>query len=235
LSKSKCGSSSYKHSLAALSICAIIEMLALMLARRRIGSLCFPVLIVAAQLPPSATLSDDDRAQMRVLDHLEKLLPAAPDRNTVTCEIARTWAAGKQWPEAIEWLDKVGALKSGLDPSRDSIFIELRGSREFAAMMEAARDAAPPFLHSTPAFQVAEGDLIPESLAYDPKTKAALFGQHEKSKILRCTAQGACATFAEGLGQVLGLKIDARGLWLLNNPNESALIRYDLSLGGLHK
>ena len=35
---------------------------------------------------------------------------------------------------------------------------------------------------------------------------------------------------------MLGLKIDARGLWLLNNsPNESALIRYDLSSGGLHK
>ena len=143
-----------------------------MLAPPLIGSLCFGVLIVAAQLPPSATLSDDDRAQIcATLDQLKKLLPAAPHRNPVTNEIARTWPAGKQWPEAIEWLDKVGSLKSGLDPSRDSIFIELRGSRESAAIMEAVRGATPPVLHGTPAFQVPEGDLIPESLAYGPKTK----------------------------------------------------------------
>jgi len=62
-----------------------------MLAPPLIGSLCFGVLIVAAQLPPSATLSDDDRAQIRAtLDQLKKLLPAAPDRNPVTYEIART-------------------------------------------------------------------------------------------------------------------------------------------------
>jgi hypothetical protein len=152
-----------------------------MLAPPLIGSLCFGVLIVAAQLPPSATLSDDDRAQLRAtLDQLKKLLPAAPDRNPVTYEIARTWPAGKQWPEAIEWLDKVGALKSGLDPSRRldiyraSRFTRVRcdhGGCSRCYSTGLAWHAGVP----SP-----RGRSHPESLAYGPKTKRSMRGNVKK-------------------------------------------------------
>jgi SMP-30/gluconolaconase/LRE-like protein len=206
-----------------------------MIARRLSLSVFLAVLPAAAQLPPSGTLSDSDLPQFRAaVDRLEKLLPSAPDKNTVTYEMARTFAAGKQWPESIEWLRKVAALKAGLDPSRDSIFSELRGTREFAEIVAQVRDATPPVSHSTPAFTVAEGDLKPESLAYDPKGRHFYFGSTTKGKVVRCTPSGACSQFAAGLGEVLGLKVHGTGLWLLSNSDrESALIHYDLASGAV--
>jgi hypothetical protein len=178
-------------------------------------------------------LSDDDRPGFRTeIARLEDLLISAPDKDTVTYEMARTWAAGKQWPEAIQWLRKVAELKAGLDPSRDSIFAELRSSHEFEEIVAAVREATPPVLRSSVAFEVGEGDLVPESIAYDPNGKQFYFGSRKKGKVIRCSAGGRCMTFASGLDEVLGLKISGGGLWLLNNSNkESALIHYDLSPG----
>jgi len=120
-------------------------------------------------------------------------------------------------------------MKAGLDPTRDAIFAELRGTREFEAIAAAVREATPPVSHSRFAFEVPEGDLMPESLAYDPKTRYFYFGSTTKGKVLRCSTTGNCTQFATGLGTVLGLKVHGNGLWLLSNQaNESALIHYDL-------
>lgn len=208
-----------------------------MVARYLIVSLCFAIVSAAGTLPEAASLSPEDRAAMSaVIDRLQKLLLTAPDKNTVTYEIARTWAAGKQWPQAIEWLRKTAALKAGLDPSRDSIFAALRGSSEFDAIVAAVRETSPPISHSQRSFQIDEGDLVPESMAYDAAKKQFYLGSTRKGKVIRCSPGGACADFANGLGEVLGLKIAGGALWLLSNSRtESTLIRYDLGSGALRK
>src|SRR5258708_13243282 len=72
-----------------------------------------------AQLPASGTLSDSDWPLFRAeIGRIEKLLSAAPDKATVTYEMARTWASAKQWPETMQWLRKVAELNAALDPSR---------------------------------------------------------------------------------------------------------------------
>ncbi len=193
---------------------------------------------VYAQIPPSGTLSETDWPLFRAeVARLEKLLISAPDKATVTYLMARTWASAKQWPETIEWLRKVAALNAGFDPSRDSIFVELHGTHEFGEIMSAVERATPPVSNSTPAFQVAEGDLVPESLAYDPRDKHFYFGSTKKGKVVRCSTAGNCTQFAGGLGTVLGLKAHGDGLWLLSNSKtESALIHYDLRSAALvHK
>lgn len=157
------------------------------------------------------------------------MLISAPDKDTVTYEIARTWAAAKQWPETIQWLRKVAGLNAGLDPGRDSIFAELHGTQEFEEILAAVRTATPVVSHSSSVFQVAEGDLVPESVAYDPKGKHFFFGSMRKGKVVRCSISGDCTQFASGLGTVLGLRVNRDGLWLLSNSDkESALIHYDL-------
>ncbi|MBV9506389.1 MAG: SMP-30/gluconolactonase/LRE family protein [Acidobacteriia bacterium] len=144
--------------------------------------------------------------------------------------MARTWAAAKQWPETMHWLRKVVDLRVGLDPSRDSLFADLRGTREFDAILSAVREATPPVLHSNPAFTVAEGDLAPENIAYDQNGKHFYLGSMRKGKVVRCSPIGDCTQFAGSLGTVLGLKVHGGGLWLLNNADtESALIDYDLA------
>src|SRR5260370_782928 len=184
-----------------------------------------------AQWPASGSLSDTDWPLFRAeVGRIEKLLSAAPDKATVTYEMARTWASAKQWPETMQWLRKVAELNAGLDPSRESLFAELRGTREFEEVLAVVREATPMVSHSSPAFTVAEGDLVPESVAYDPKGKHFYFGSMEKGKVVRCSTSGICTQFVGGLGTVLGLKTHGNSVWLLSNSdNEAALIQYDLA------
>ena len=184
-----------------------------------------------AQLPKSGILSDRDEPLFRAeIARIEKLLSSAPDRAAVTYQLARTWGSAKQWPQTIEWLRKVVAFSAGLDPSRDSVFADLRGTREFDAIVSAVRDSTPPVSHSSSAFTVAEGDLAPESIAYDPKGANFYLGSMRKGKVVRCSRTGDCPTFADGLNTILGLKVYADGLWLLDNTAaESTLIHYDLA------
>jgi sugar lactone lactonase YvrE len=125
-------------------------------------------------------------------------------------------------------------LKAGLDPSRDSLFAELRGTREFAEIMAAVREATPAVSHSRPVFQVSEGGLVPESVAYDPKRRYFYFGSMRKGKVVRCSSLGECSQFVGGPDTVLGLKVHGKGLWLLNNSGAgSALMCYDLESGAM--
>lgn len=164
------------------------------------------------------------------MERAQKDLGSAADKGAATYEIARIWATGQQWPEALDWLKRITNL--GFDPSRDSVFAPLKGTREFEAIMAQVRNATPPVLHSRLAFKVAEADLVPESMAYDPRGRQFYFGSEHKGKVLRCTMQGDCKMFAEGLGEVLGLKVRDGSLWLVSNSDErAALIEFDLESG----
>lgn len=124
----------------------------------------------------------------------------------------------------------MAALRAGLDPSRDSVFADLQGAREFGDILAAVREATPAVSHSRVAFTVPEGDLVPESMAYDPNGRNFYFGSMTKGEVLRCSAAGNCAQFAGGLGAMLGIKASPDGLWLLSNSaNESALIHFNLA------
>jgi sugar lactone lactonase YvrE len=183
-----------------------------------------------AQLPASGVLSEADRRLFSAeIARIERQLQAAPEKHTLTYEMARTWATAKQWPEAIIWLRKSAELKSGFDPSRDRVFADLRGSREFEEILAIMRQATPAVSHSHPAFRVTEGDLVPESVAWDSKGKYFYFGSMKKGKVVRCRVSGECTQFAAGLDVILGLKVHGNRLWLLNNSDrESSLIQYDL-------
>ena len=186
---------------------------------------------VSAQLPASARLSDADSASFHAeVARIEKLLISATDKCAVTYQMARTWASAKQWPETMTWLRKVSALNAGIDPSRDPLFQDLRGAREFKEILAAVRQATGPVSSSRIAFRVQEGDLVPESVAYDPHQERFYFGSMRKGKVIRCTMSGDCTPFVTGLGLVLGLKVSHDGLWLLSNSDkESALIHYDIA------
>jgi hypothetical protein len=188
-----------------------------------------------AQLPSTHAIPEADEPYFRAtVDRIEKSLATAPDPATVTYELARTWGQAKQWPEAIQWLQRAVAFKTGLDPARDYVFEDIRDTQEFKSIAAAAREATQPVSHSTPAFTVSEGDLVPESIAYDAKSKFFYFGSMRKGKVIRCSRIGECAQFATGLDTILGLKIGADGLWLLNNSNtESDLIHYDVTSGAV--
>lgn len=183
-----------------------------------------------AQVPAAQSLPENDGAALRAeAARIESLLISAPDKAAVTYQMARLWASAKQWPEAMAWLHKAVEFRAGLDPSRDSIFQELRSTREFKEIVRAVAEATPAISQSRPAFRANVGGLVPESVAFDPKGKRFYFGSMKKGEIVRCSMSGDCARFAGGLGVVLGLKAQGDALWLLNNSEqESDLIQYDL-------
>src|SRR5579872_1749725 len=159
------------------------------------------------QLPRSEPLSAQDERPFRAeLARLERLLETAADKSTVDYALARTWAAGQQWPEAIEWLRRLDPT-SGIDPSKDRIFATLHGTVEFEEVVKSIRDAATPVANSSQSFRVLEGDLAPEGVAYDPGTKMFYFGSLRKGKVVRCSPGGACEDFLTGMGTILGLKV----------------------------
>jgi hypothetical protein len=97
------------------------------------------------------------------------------------------------------------------------------------------------------AFIVPEKDLIPEGIAYDPAEKAFYLGSIHKKKIVKVTGKGGISDFvspgAEGIEEVLGMKVDANGLlWVCNNTPEYDTLRkisnihlYDLRSRSLYK
>ncbi len=195
-----------------------------------------------AQLPAAEQLSAEDQKSFREeLDHMKALLGSANDPGTVEFQIARTYAAGGQWREAMDWLRKVVDANLGFDPSRDKLFDQLRPAKEFHLLLERVRAATPPVTNSRLIRTVSEPDLFPENLAYDPVTKDFFLGSTLKDKILRCgLAGGACRPFVAphraGLGDVLGLKIDghSRTLWVTSNTERGASLRcYKLASGEL--
>lgn len=76
--------------------------------------------------------------------------------------------------------------------------------------------------NSTIAFTVAEKDLFPEGITYDPKTEQFFLGSILKKKIIAVGRDGSESDFVksgqDGLSECLGLKVDAqrRRLWALS-------------------
>ena len=208
---------------------------------RVISLSAFLAILVFAQIPPSQKFSAKDNHEFtQELDRVRDLLGSANDRGSVEFQIARTYAAGGQYQEAVDWLQKVVHSNLGFDPSRDRLFAGLESTREFQTLLREVRTQTPPVSNSRLVAVLPQTDLFPENLAYDPPTKTFLLGSTFKNEIVRCDEQGACkpfvATHQDGLGYVLGLKIhqSSRTLWTTSNLDGGAsLFHYSLASGEL--
>ncbi len=101
-------------------------------------------------------------------------------------------------------------------------------------------------MHTTVAYTLRERDLAPEGVAYDPVDESFYVSSICKHKIERLAPDGAATDFKssgqDGLGETLGMKVDAkrRYLWVTSDsfagdPKGSrfALYQYDLNTGAL--
>ncbi|MBV8897112.1 MAG: SMP-30/gluconolactonase/LRE family protein [Acidobacteriaceae bacterium] len=194
------------------------------------------------QLPPSQKLSAADaRDFTQELNRVRRLLATANDKGSVEFQIARTYAAGGQYREAMDWLKKVMDANLGFDPSRDKLFDPLQHASEFQALLDQVRIQTPPRSHSRPAAVIQESDVFPENLAYDAESKMMFLGSTFKHEIVRCSEQRrTCEQFVTAHksdpGYVLGLKIHqpSRTLWATSNTDAGAsLHQYALASGEL--
>jgi SMP-30/Gluconolactonase/LRE-like region len=74
------------------------------------------------------------------------------------------------------------------------------------------------------AFRIAEKDLIPEGIAFDPGSNSFFVSSIHKNKIIRINPDKRITDFIvsghEGIGQVLGMKVSDGKLWVCSNTGE---------------
>lgn len=95
------------------------------------------------------------------------------------------------------------------------------------------------------AFRIAEKDLIPEGIAYDPSSRSFFVSSIYKNKIVRIDNDQRVTDFIksgkEGIGQVLGMKVHLGKLLVCSNTGEgdrkgkSMVHSFDITSGVLSK
>ena len=173
-----------------------------------------------------------------------------PKDDVVAYLAAASWARAGKPDAALEWLQRLVRSGSCLRPTARS-FSAIEGDQRFREAAAALAARAPTRHRASPAFVVAEKDLVPEGIAWDPVERVFYLSSLWKRKIVRVTPgfRGAKATAVdfvpEGAGAldaVVGLKVDAkrRRLWAVSaaepemkgfvpeDDGRSALVAFDL-------
>jgi sugar lactone lactonase YvrE len=152
-------------------------------------------------------------------DAMRRVVAARPDDANALYDLAGALALTGDSAEALRTLDRVVARGVGFDPSLDPRFTALANLPEYKKLLERVVAGDPPRNRSRVAFTIAERDLIPEGIAYDPVTGATFVGSLAKSKIVRIDKSGVASDFTaskqDGLWAVLGMKVDAKRRQLL--------------------
>lgn len=189
---------------------------------------------------------DADAVVAAVTQVLRRKAPA-PDPIAVFERAVERGRAGDR-AGALARLDSLTRLPGGLDPSFHRLFLGWRDDTAYQAIVARIRAAHPPIVRSTIAYRIAERDLQPEGIAFDPRTRTTFVGSF-KGKIVRIDREGHTRDFAH-LGSsgaprvVVGLRVDtARGqLWAaVADPRAfsdatvagGALHRFDIATGTL--
>ena len=154
-----------------------------------------------------------------------------------------------QEKEALAILDRLARMGVAFDLARDDDFARITAAPGFQDVVKrmAALDAR--VGSSSVAFTIAEKDLLPESVAHDPKTGAFFVSSVHKRKIVRVGGDGKASDFVpegrDGLLSTLALAVDParRALWAstdglaqtkgLRKADEgrSAIVEFDLDSG----
>ncbi|MFA5727797.1 MAG: hypothetical protein WC957_00045 [Candidatus Neomarinimicrobiota bacterium] len=159
----------------------------------------------------------------RYLEYTQKILQVYPDNYTIQYNLASAYALNQDTINTIKILNSLVDKGLGLVAENDPDFESLQNIPAFKALVKKIERAKKPVKSSKKAFTVAEKDLFPRGIAYDPKTKNLYLSSLYKSKIVRIDRKGKIADFIpekqDGLGPVIATRIDSdrRILWALSS------------------
>jgi sugar lactone lactonase YvrE len=183
----------------------------------------------------------------KLREALLALKPLLPGNPSVIYKLAVAEAALGETPAALAELRNLAGMRLVYDFTAEPAFSPLRASSEFAAIVKQVDDNKKPVSHSLPAFALAERDLIPEDIAYDPKTHRFFVSSARQSKIVTSDGGASQTDFAKSPWPVLALRIDSgrRILWAATgwvphcercqdaDKDRTALLAFDLDSGAL--
>lgn len=184
------------------------------------------------------------------LRHAREAAELRPAHGGVVYGLACAYALTGDTTAALATLQHFAALGHTADLDADADFTSLRSLPAFDSLRQAMRRNAAPLVRATPAFTLAERDLLTEGIAYDPKTRSFLVGSVHRGKILRVDG-GRVTEFVppglKGFWAPLGMRVDPvrRVLWVAAaavpqtvgydpaDAGRSGLFRFDLASGAL--
>lgn len=229
----------------ALSICLLL------LAAGGVSSeISLPVYMKLNREAMGAFRAEDFETALMKYDTLLSMIPDRADFNYMAAACcARTGENGK----ALDYLER--ALTLGLDAG-DGLaeeFDTLKSAPGYEKIEKLLAEAAEPVNNSEVAYTIAEKDLLPEGIAYDPADDRFYLGSLWKCKIIRLGRDGKANDFTRekeyGLRSLAGMEVDAERrvlwaasfvspVWQVSTPEEagwSGVFKFDLKTGKLIK
>lgn len=151
---------------------------------------------------------------------MEQAAGIAPNNPGTAWGLARGNARLGKERDALKHLGRLVRMEASYDVASAEDFAAMRELDAFKAMTPRFEALKKPLAHSEVAFRLSERELIPESLAHDPADRGFFVGSIYKRKVVKRMADGTVRDFVptarDGLGGVLGIKLDAkrRELWV---------------------
>ncbi|MFP4548996.1 MAG: SMP-30/gluconolactonase/LRE family protein [Fidelibacterota bacterium] len=177
-----------------------------------------------------------------------------PNSVTNLYYLANAFAQHNQPDSVIKYLQKVVEYGYGWEALNDDGFACIRNHPDYQSLARRIKELSRPVNTSEVVYTIAEKDLIPEGICYDPVEDVFYLSSLYKCKIIKINRDGSYSDFTtekqDGLRSVVGMKVDAkrRILWALSevsslqykNPAESEMgwsgvFKYDLDSGKLIK
>jgi sugar lactone lactonase YvrE len=203
----------------------------------------------ADPVPRWRALNQEARAAVQAKDYaklretLLELKPLMPGNPRIAYNQAAADAKLGNRPAALAELRNLAGMGLVYDLAADESFSSLRDSAPFAAVLRQIDENRKPVTRAVTAFTLAERDLIPEDIAYDPKTRRFFVSSVRKGTIL--TVDGK--QFARADWSVFALRVDAprRILWATTawiehcercqatDEGKTSLLAFDLDSGAL--
>jgi sugar lactone lactonase YvrE len=201
--------------------------------------------IAASPVVAQAGLDPNDFPEMASLvKQVGDVYALRPSDPSVLYQVAGVYARAGRNAEALAILRRMAALRSGVDPRLRDGFQGLAGNPEFEEITARIRRENPPVNTARLAFDIAEGSLVPEGIAWSARTRKLYLGT--RHRIVSTTLDGQVSDFVSGtpgLGAVAGMRVDdERGeLWATSGwfggPRPAGLVeglfRFRLSDGAL--
>jgi sugar lactone lactonase YvrE len=169
-----------------------------------------------SDLDPSS-FAPEMQAEVR---HIAEAYQKLPNEAAILYQVAALQAKAGRKEQAMETLKRMASMGAGLDPGGRG-FESLKDDRDFQRLKAQIRHDNPPVMRARLAYEVAEGNLISEGIAYSAKTRKLYLGGARK--IVSVAEDGKYEIFVPlatgGLGDVVGVRVDdQRGeLWAVSN------------------
>jgi DNA-binding beta-propeller fold protein YncE len=187
-------------------------------------------------------------ATAKEMKEFRKILADQLDDPAALFNLALDYASIDDGAKAIDLLEKMAEAHTGMDPEEPAgrPFQSISKNPRFLALVARIQKENPPVVRSTTEFVIHERDLAPEGIAYDPVDKKLYVSSLSKHKIICVNKDGSANDFKtsgqDGLGDTLGMKVDARRriLWVVSDvfasdaaDAHSGVYQYDLKTGAL--